>query len=205
MTRPWMVLLAAAAALALAAYLLFASRGPKRSAEDVLREAAERKAEERTVPAPLPPTALAPGAKPPEAGPPRTTGPRGSVDVRALPKGTLVVLVVGTDDQPLAPDALRVEVGPARGGREWPRIPVFSADPETKTWQAAEVPAGPVEVRVTGDHVVERAVTIQHAAEGSEPVKIPVEAAGAIRYVVTLADGTVPATVTLALLDAKER
>jgi hypothetical protein len=206
MTRTWLVLIAALAAAGLAALLLFGGERRKPSAEEALREAADRERLESAQPPPLPGTSLAPGVKVPGSDAPKpAAGPHGSVDVRLLPKGTLVVVVVGADDQPLPVETLHVQVGPARGAREWVRAPVVTADPETKTWRADEVPAGSVEVRVSGDHVLEKAVTVQQTSEGGEPVKVQVERAGAIQYSVTLADGTVPAEITLSLLDEKER
>jgi hypothetical protein len=98
-----------------------------------------------------------------------------------------------------------VDVGPAPGQREWATTPALIGDPATKTWRGTEIPAGPVEVRVTGDHVLPRTVTVQLSAGGGEPVKVKVQRAGAIAYAVKLADGSVPAHVTLTLLDAKER
>jgi len=53
--------------------------------------------------------------------------------------------------------------------------------------------------------VLEKVLTFRQTTEAGEPLKVAVEPAGAIRYRVTLADGSVPADVTLALLDEKER
>ena len=206
MNRNGIVLLAGLAAVGLAAFLIFGLERRKPSAEEALGAAAERDRAEPREPAPIPGAALAPADRPPEpAGPKPPTGPRGSVDVRTLPRATLLVVVVGGDDQPVSADALRLEVGPARGSREWASTPVFRFDPETKTWRADEVPVGPVEVRVSGDHVVEQARTFQQTSEGGEALKLKVEPAGAVHYAVTLADGTIPAEVTLTLLDEKER
>lgn len=203
MPRHW-PLIAALLAVGLAAWLLVGG-GEKRSAQEVL-EAERAAAAPPGPPAPIPGTALdAPRAG---ASGPRekaATGPRGSVDVRALPRGPLVISVVGADDQPLAPDDVRLTLGPAKGQRDWDTTPLLVPDPETKAWQAEQVLAGPVEVHVSGAFVVEKSVTVNVAVEKAEPVRLRVERAGAIHWTVTLAGGQVPEQVELSLLDAQER
>ena len=204
MNRYW-PLVAAVVAIAVAGWLLLRSPTTKRSAEEALARGHDAE-KPPPPPAPIPGAALdAPRGADGVARPKPEKGPHGSVDVRSLPHGPLIVNVVGTDDKPLDPAGVRVEVGPAKGDREWPSTPLLSADPETRTWKADSVLAGPVEVRVTGEHLVEKVLTVQVSPETSEPVKVRVEPAGAIRWSVTLTDGQVPEQVEVSLLDERER
>jgi hypothetical protein len=202
---PWTALLVAVGA---AAYVLFRPARPTQRAEDVLTRPAE--------PTPKPPasleaTELAGGPRPAAPASKEPAGPRGSVDWRKVPRGSLVVVVVGADDAPVPPEEVSVMVGPAPGGRAWPSTPLLHIDEEGKRWHSDEIPAGPVEVRVTGDHILPKTLTVKvTAAEDAVslpagPVKVKVQRAGAIAYTVKLNDGTVPAHVTLTLLDARER
>lgn len=202
---PWTALVVAVGA---AAYVLFRPTRPTSRAEDVLVRPAEPTPKGA---APLEATELATGPRPATSPSKEPAGPHGSVDWRKIARGSLEVVVVDGNDAPLATEAVTVQVGPAPGEREWVATPLLRIDPDTRLWHSDEIPAGPVEVRVAGDHILPKTVTVKVSAAGDEvklpagPVRVKVQPAGAIAYTVKLNDGTVPAQVTLTLLDARER
>jgi hypothetical protein len=202
---PWTALLVALGAVV---FLVVRPTRPTQRAEDVLTRPPEATPR---VPAPLEATQFAPAPRPAASPSNEPAGPRGSVDWRNVPRGALEVVVVDENDAPLPLEAVNVEVGPGPAARPWLATPLLVGDADTKSWRSDEIPAGPVDVRVTGDHVLPKTLTVKVSAAGDEvklpagPLQVKVQRAGAIAYAVKLSDGTVPAHVTLTLLDARER
>jgi hypothetical protein len=113
---PWTVLVVATGAAAL---LLFRPPRVPTSAEDVLTRPPDPMPK---APSELEAPKLATGPRP-EARAKEPIGPRGSVDWRSIPKGPIEVAVLGADDVLLPLEAVRVDVGPAPGQREWATRP----------------------------------------------------------------------------------
>lgn len=157
-------------------------------------------------------TAPAPGsielrgpAPSPEAATPADAPTPVVVDPRTLPKGALEVTVAGPDDVALAVEGITVHLEPGPGSKEWIATPLLLADGALGTWSCAEVPAGPVRVRVTGDHVLETVLDTRVEAGGANSVRVQVDRGGALTYDVKLFSGEAPEQVTLTLLDARRQ
>lgn len=128
-----------------------------------------------------------------------------SVDPRTLPKGALEVAVAGPDDVALAVEGITVHLEPGPGSKEWTATPLLLADGALGSWSCAEVPAGPVRVRVTGDHVLETVLDTRVEAGAANSVRVQVDLGGALTYDAKLFSGEAPEQVTLTLLDARRQ
>ena len=141
-------------------------------------------------------------APPREAPAPK---PNGSVDWRTIPRGTLEVLVLGPDDAPIPAGDVTLFVSPGRGGRAWPTQPLLLADYETNAWKNEEIPAGWVDVRVSGEHIVTRTVETEVLTGVSVPLRVHVDRAASIDYQITLLSGAAPENIKISLLDEKRK
>lgn len=157
--------------------------------------------------APAPGLSLEGAAAPRPAPEPAPAGPRvpTAIDPRTLPKGGLQVVVAGPDDAVLPTEGVRVHLEPAPGSKAWHATPLLLADVERATWTSDDVPAGPVRVRVTGDHVVETTLDTRVEAGVTGSVRVRVDRAGLLAYEVKLYSGEAPEQVTLTLLDARRQ
>ena len=120
-------------------------------------------------------------------------------DPRTLPKGVLVVTMLGPDLEPLDAGALRVFVDPVAHAMWRTKLGLY--DKEARAWRFAGVPAGPVKVRVEGDHIVGRTVQTVVKRDRDNDFSVPLEVAGAIQYDVIAYDKTRPDPVKLTLYD----
>lgn len=143
----------------------------------------------------------------PRAGPPRpppSTAERPGtpvvIDPRSLPRGTLTVEVLGPDDQRIPGDDITVRVAPGRGSERWHATPMLGCDPTTQLWSSPEVPVGPVKVHVFGESIVATDVETVVTKEPGETLRVHVDRAGRIEYVVTTYADEPPGDVDLTLL-----
>jgi len=152
------------------------------------------------VPAPLETTPTGPGGLRVKG---RTPVPRRNVpvirDPRTLPKGTLLLTLLGPDLKPIDARSLRVYVEPGRYGMWRTRLGLY--DPDTLQWRFADVVAGAVRVRIQGDHIVGRTVKTTIKANHENELSVTVDRAGAIKYDVIAYDKKRPAKVKLILAD----
>lgn len=164
--------------------------------------------------APAPPVAPAAGSaapslsaqapeRAPKPAPVRVAAP--TVDPRQLPVGSLSVLPLGPDDQPIPCDLVTVSVEPGKGARAWHVQPLMVPDRQTQVWSSARVFAGPVKVRVWGDTIVPVEVEAVVGAEAAPPLRVHVDRAGMIEYEVSTYRDEPLGEVTLQLTGAGGR
>ncbi|MFM8978892.1 MAG: hypothetical protein ACKOSS_00280, partial [Planctomycetia bacterium] len=142
-------------------------------------------------------------ARAPKAAPARVPEP--VVDVRNLPVGSLAVLPLGPDDEPIACDLVTVSVEPGKGARAWHVQPLLVPDRQTQVWSGERIFAGPVKVRVWGDTVVPVEVEAVVDSEVRPPLRVHVDRAGLIEYEVSTYRDEPLGDVTLQLTGAGGR
>jgi hypothetical protein len=194
---PWLILAALAAA---AVWFVSRPDGDPRvePIEGVERGGAREDGAEPTAPGGLRGT----GSE--EPPPPVRPEPRGAiVDPRTIPRGGLEVLPLGPDQQPIPPGELSMRIEAV--GRAFWSQPLALPDPETKVWSFKNIPAGPVQVRVSGDHVVETVAEATIEKDVVKSLKVLLDRAGALAYHVVLYSGEQPPEVTLTLLDLRDK
>lgn len=125
-------------------------------------------------------------------------------DPRTLPRGALVVTVLGPDLQPLkSAGTLRVYIEPATRAMWRTRLPIY--DKKMRTWRLADAVAGPVQVRIEGDHIVKRTVQTVVKRDRENELSVTLDLAGAIQYDVIAYDKTRPDPVKLTLYDFRSK
>lgn len=149
------------------------------------------------------PGATAPGRGGAEGGVAPRPGP--VIDPRTLPRGPLEVHVFDVDDQPIHSDAVTVDVGAAPGQPAWFDKPLLNPDPQGHVWKGDGFLAGPVRVRVFGDHVVEETLASVVETQPTAPVVVRMRWGGSIEYHATLLDGSEPKEVRVTLLGARKQ
>jgi hypothetical protein len=194
---PWLLLLALVAG---AAWLLFAKGSPEEPV-DLRPEGAPSGA-----PAPeggglrlAPP----PGTPTPKERP-SPDGPRAPViiDPRTIPVGPIAVDVLGPDDQRVPHEEINVSVTAGKGSKAWHAAPLLVPDPQTGIWAAPNVFVGPVRVSVFGETILPRDVETNVTSTAHEPLRIHVDRAGRLEYVVKTFGGEPLEEVTVTLLGA---
>jgi len=137
------------------------------------------------------------------APPPRKTA--AYVDPRSLPKGHLLVHPVGPDLEPFDGKDLRVHLTSTRGGRHSRLGKHGTWDPDKHLWLFKDILAGPIQIHIFGDHVVDTWADVRVRATRDNDVTVHLERAGAIRYEVILYDKTRPKTIELTLFDFEKK
>lgn len=143
------------------------------------------------------------GAKKPETDP-KTKKPTKAwqpADPRTLARGVLIVRPLGPDLQPLVDRRLSIIVTPR--GQRAAKLGLF--DEETGAWRFERVIAGPVDLRVTGDHIIGRSVQTQVVRDQETEFELHLERAGAVKYDVVTYAKTRPDKVLVELFDAGGR
>ncbi len=118
-------------------------------------------------------------------------------DPRKLPKGVLRVVAMGPDLKPLMDQGLNVLVTPR--GQRVTKLGVYEEASGARRFE--RVIAGPVGVRVTGDHVIGRTVEAVVKRDTETTLEVHLEKAGAVKYDVTTYAKTRPKKVLLELFD----
>lgn len=118
-------------------------------------------------------------------------------DPRTLPKGVLVVLPVGPDLKPLMDRGLNILVTPR--GQRATKHGVYDDDTGARRFE--RVIAGPVDVRVTGDHIICRTAEAVVKRDSETTFELHLEMAGAVKYDVITYAKTRPKKVLLELFD----
>jgi hypothetical protein len=113
------------------------------------------------------------------------------------------VHVLDLQDQPIPSTQVTAEVGPAPGQPAWFDKPLLNPDPEGHVWKGEGFLAGPVAVRVFGDHVLEQSVPATIDPQPSAPVVVRLPWAGSIEYRATRLDGSDPTQVRVTLVGAR--
>ncbi|MDJ0521213.1 MAG: hypothetical protein QNJ90_03985 [Planctomycetota bacterium] len=124
-------------------------------------------------------------------------------DPRTLPKGSLVITMLGPDLKALDSGSLRVFIEPRTPALWRTKLPLY--EKSSRTWRAKNVVAGPVRVRISGDHVVRRSVDAVVKRDRESTLSVTLDLAGAIRYDVIAYDKTRPEKVKLTLYDFQDR
>jgi hypothetical protein len=123
-------------------------------------------------------------------------------DPRKLPKGVLILQPIGPDGKPLAIPTLRLFATP-HGQRNDKLATRY--DEKTGAWRFERVIAGPVHVRIFGDHIVGRTLKATVIANTETVQEVPLELAGAVKYDVITYAKTRPKRVRMELFDAHNR
>jgi hypothetical protein len=118
-------------------------------------------------------------------------------DPRTLPKGVLLVVPVGPDLKPLMNEGLHILVTPR--GQRATKQGVY--DVATGARRFERVIAGPVDVKVTGDHIICRTTQAVVKRDAETTFELHLEMAGAVKYDVTTYAKTRPKRVLLELFD----
>ncbi len=124
-------------------------------------------------------------------------------DPRTLPKGNLVITMLGPDLKPIEASALRVYVDPGKNSTWHTKQGLW--EPEKKVWRFTDVVAGQVNVRVQGDHIVARTLQTVVKKERDNELSITLDLAGSIRYDVMKYDKKRPEKVQLTLFDWEDK
>ncbi len=124
-------------------------------------------------------------------------------DPRTLPKGDLQVTLRGPDLSALDSGAMQVFIEPASYAAWRTRLPLY--DKDERRWVAKGVVAGPVRVRVQGDHIIGRSVTTVVKRDRDNELFVDVDLAGAIQYDVIAYDKKRPPKVKLTLYDYRDQ
>lgn len=165
-------------------------------------------------PAPVPEPRPEPGAPPPErvvrppepappTPPPEGEAPARSLtpeEIRALPRGELIVRVVNAqgDVRPASGVKVRVE---RKGQADWvTRLP--ERDPERAIFHFRDLLAGDFEVTILGEEVAETRRRVRVSAGAGSEVAIPVEDGAWASYVIERQGEGGVADATLRVLDA---
>lgn len=121
-------------------------------------------------------------------------------DPRTLPKGVLIVKPFGPDLKPLIDRSMNLRLTPR--GQRGPKQARFNES--TGHWRFERVIAGSCELKVTGDHIIGRSVTVQVKADREIEYELHLEHAGALRYDVATYAKTRPKQVLIELFDATD-
>jgi hypothetical protein len=201
MNRAWFALLAALVVGAGFAWVLLSGDHPAVDDGDAPRI-------ERAPPATSPPPSDLPPVSPgslagggEETRPkPKPVEPEGPV---RIPMGGLYVTPIQPDGKPWLPSEARVFVEPVREGL-W-AVPTGVPDAQSGTWRFDRIPAGPVRIRVGGDHVVDAYDEVTVLAGQTKELTLTADRGGAVAYKVVLYSGEEPPEVTLTLLDVDRK